>query len=289
MDADQLYAPVVVRGHKGVRLAANVKGVDLVRAGKGIKAALAVGRRAAGGKGAVGVDADQLDALVALCGRNGVRLAVHFKRVHANGAGKLVKAALLVRRRAAKGQRSVGVDADQLEGVAAPRRPNDVRVAARLKGAKIPQVSKAAKAGVAVARRGVGNKGAVGKDADQLDGVNLSLAAGRNRIVAAVHDKGVDCRCAVQPVKVAPGGRRVGHLQGAVGVHADQLDGVVGGRGHNGVRRVAHRNNFDLVDVAQRKAVVAVDGRAGILENAVGVDADQLEGVVLLRGHNGVL
>ena len=79
-DADQLDAAAaggefVARGDRGVRGAAELERGDAVGILELVKAARAVDRRSAGLQGAVFVDADQLDAVAAFGGDQGVRAA----------------------------------------------------------------------------------------------------------------------------------------------------------------------------------------------------------------------
>ena len=85
---------------------------------------------------------------------------------------------------------------------------------------------------------------------------------------------------------------RAGRLKAAVLVDADQLDGAVAvPRGHGGVRVAAHLESIDGTGEAKGEAAGAVGRRAGRLEGAVIVDANQLDAVdpeESARGHHGV-
>ena len=85
----------------------------------------------------------------------------------------------------------------------------------------------------------------------------------------------------MEPSKAAGAVRNgVGRLQGAVCVHADQMDGPAV-RGRNGVRGVPHAKGVDSLESAEPvKAAFAVPGRVGRLQGAVAVYADQLDGIV---------
>ena len=112
-----------------------------------VKAVVAPGRRGGGGKGAVGVDAHQLDSVVRVNvasgagslvrGRDCVPLAAHCKGVNCHDMGDLVKAAGAVDGIVDGIQGAAGADPDQLDRAALRRRRNGVPCAVHLKGVDV--------------------------------------------------------------------------------------------------------------------------------------------------------
>ena len=104
----------------------------------------------------------------------------------------------------------------------------------------------------------------------------------------AAHVKGGD---AVRAGELQAGvvAERVGRLQGAVFVDADQLDAVAGRGGDDRIGAAAHHERVDAVGPFELvKAALAVSGLACGLQRAAFVHAHQLDGVVAVRGHRGV-
>ena len=289
---DQLDA--VARGRHGrVRAGAQGKGVDGKRAAEPVKAAGAVGRRAGRREGAVFVHPDQLDAVARMGCDQRVRGVAHFKGVHAARPvehGKVAAGG----RRAPCLHGAVPVDADQLDAGVAVRGGDDgMRGAAHFKGVHVAGVLEALKAVVPVPYGPVCRQDAVAACAKQLDGAGLEQRGDDVRAAAAAARlEGVDvvgCRVA-EGVAVR---RRAGRREGAVFVHADQLDaGVVVG-GHRGVRAAAQGKGVDApgaVEPGERAAPAVVDRRGARLREggAVFVHPDQLDGVAWRGGHHGV-
>ena len=271
--ADQLDAVARMGGDQRVRGVAHFKGVHAARPVEHGKV-VAGGRRAPCLHGAVLVDADQVDAGVAVRrGDDGVRGAAHFKGVHVAGVLEALKAGVSVPYRPVCRQGAVAACAKQLDGAGLEQRGDDVRAAAavaaaaRLEGADV--VGCRGAEGVAVRRRAGRREGAVFVHPDQLDaGV---VVGGHRGVRAAAQGKGVDAPGAVeQGERAAPAvvDRRGARLRegGAVFVHPDQLDGVVGGGGHHGVRAVAHDGNVNVPgagDAVGPAAAVAAGRRGG--------------------------
>ena len=246
MDADQLDGVGSASGHHGVCAAAHLECVDVAGPGERVEAAGAVCRRACRLEGAVFVDAYQLDAVVVVRGHHGVPAAAHLERDDAGGAIERVEGD-----GAWRGRRSV---AGQGCGGAARRRVG----------------------GIAVGGRADRLEGAVFVDAGQLNAV-VGMPRGRHGVRVAAHLKHVDGVGAVQRIEAAKAvGGRAGRLEGAVFVDAYQLDAAWTVRGrHGGVRVAAHLECVDVAGAVQREAAGAVGRRAGRLEGAVTVDADQ--------------
>ena len=260
MDADQLDGVGSTSGHHGVPAAAHFERGDVAGAAERVKAAGAVGRRAGRLERAVFVDADQLDAVVAVRGYYGVPSAAHLERVdgagytecvEGDGVGSGRRDVASRRWRGAAGRRRRGAAGRQHCGAACRRA-----------------------GGVAVGGRGDRLERAVLVDAGQLDGV-ARVPRGHHGVPAAAHLERVDGAGAAQRVKAAGAAvGRTGRLEGTVFVDADQLDGAGAvPRGHGGVRAAAHLERVDAVGAAQRvKAAGAAGRRAGRLEGAVLVD-----------------
>ena len=134
-------------------------------------------------------------------------------------------------------------------------------------------------------------EGAVLVDADQLDGA-AAVPRGHGGVRVAAHLESIDGTGEAQGEAAGAVRRRVGRLEGAVLVDADQLDAVdpkESARGHHGVRAVAHLEHVDGVGATEHvEAAGAVKRRVGRLEGAVLVDAHQLDAVVMLCDHHGV-
>ena len=157
-----------------------------------------------------------------------------------------VRAAGRARRDPRDGRRR---QADQLDAVVGPGGHRGVRAAGRLEGDDAPRSVKLVKALSAGAGHFVcGRPGlqqfAVAAYADQLDAVFAIRGHDGVRVAPRAEDRGADR--GAQPVK-APGAveRRVGRLHGAVVVDADQLDGVIAGRGDQRVRAAVHVKGGD--------------------------------------------
>ena len=166
--ADQLGGVTAIRGHDGVRVAPRVEGRDSGRAVQSVKAVGAVERRVGRLHGAVVVDADQLDAVIAGSVDQRVRGAVHVKGGDAVRTADRVKVVGAVGRRPVCLQGAVAVHAEQPDDVAIAR-PGDHGVGdvARLEcdgvdlsGYRIGDIRRHA---------GVGRHGAVAVHADHLD------------------------------------------------------------------------------------------------------------------------
>ena len=73
-------------------------------------------------------------------------------------------------------------------------------------------------------------------------------------------------------------------------MHADHLHGILGRRGHHGVRvAVSQGKHVHAVGAGEGQAgILILAQRSGRLEGAVVVHADQLNAVVAVRGHHGV-
>ena len=214
MYADQLDATVSeesARGHHGVRFVAHLQHVDGVGAVERVEAGGAVGRRGDRLKGAVFVDADQLDAVVVLRDDHGVPVAAHFERVNVPSALERVEGGARRRRGWRRGGGRV-------------RRRGGGRVRRRGGG-------RGKQRGGAVGCRCDRIEGAVPADARQLDAV-VGMPCGHHCVHVAAHLKGVDCGGAIEDVEaVGAVGRRAGRLEGAVSVDADQLDAAAYIRG----------------------------------------------------------
>ena len=156
-----------------------------------------MGRRGDRLKGAVSVDADQLDAIVVLRDDHGVPVAAHFKRVDVPGALERVEGGARRRRGGRRGGRRVG------------RRGGGV-------GCRCDRL-----------------KGAVSADARKMDAV-VGMPCGHHCVHAAAHLERVDGAGAIEDVEAAGSvGRRAGRLERAVTVDADQLDAAAHIRGPN--------------------------------------------------------
>ena len=140
------------------------------------------------------------------------------------------------------------------------------------------------------------HKGAVLKDADQLDAA-IALR-GDDGVRSVVHLKHIRCARAVQTGKWSDG-RRACDGAGGVGVpgpvphkgavlkDADQLDGVRVARGYDGVRLVA---NLECVDVGRRVKLGKARAAASRCEPfsvAACIDIDHMDAVVLRGGRDG--
>ena len=90
---------------------------------------------------------------------------------------------------------------------------------------------------------------------------------------------------ASDPARVV--GRRCRYVGGERGREPDHLEAVFI-RDRGGVRYAAELERGDAAGVVELGKARAVGRRVHPLERAVRVDADQLDAVVDMRGHNGV-
>ena len=229
MDADKLDATVSeesASGHHGVRFVAHLQHVGGVGAVERVEAAGAVGRRGDRLKGAVFVDADQLDAVVVLRDDHGVPVAAHFERVNVPSALERVEGGARRRRGGRRGGWRV-------------RRRGGWRV--RRRGGW-----RGKQRGGAVGCRCDRIEGAIPADACQLDAV-VGMPCGHHCVYAATHFERVDGAGAIEDVEaVGAVGRRSRRREGAVFVDADQLDATAHIRGPN-VQHVQAGIEFGIV------------------------------------------
>ena len=271
-EPDKLDGVVVRRGGHCVRAAARVEHVDAVDAKQGVEPADPVPCRSRGYKRSVPVDAGQLEAVVAVRGRKGVHAAAHPEHGYILGKVKRVEPVRAVRRRASCGKGAVRVDADQLEAVVGLRGRDGIVKAAHLERGHAGGAAKCLESARPVRGRAVVRYGAVRVDADQLEAAGLASGYnGAGRAVAAVPAGPAAVRSehvyvvgsgeyeSAGPV----GGRAVVH-KGAVREDADQLEAVVGRRGHNGAGLVASPEHGRAGGARQlvKPAIVAFGGRA---------------------------
>ena len=251
----------------------------------------AVGRRRVDRHGARRGQPDHLDAAVVARGHGGVCLAARLEGGDRLGAGERVKAAVAVARRAGGLERAVGEYADQLDAAVARRDHDRVRRPAHLEGVGLARRGKLVKVADALERvdgRAGGLQGAVGVDADELDGAGVgpdaaSVAArGHYGVRVVAHREDGHAERAVKRLEAAGSvGRRAVADKGWAVVDANELDAVAVPRGDDGVLPPAHLEGLDVVRVVYLvKAVIAVGGRVGGLQGAVGVYPDQLDAVV---------
>ena len=289
--ADQLDAVVGARGDRGVRRAvAELERGDAKGVAELLKAARAVGRRPQWLQGAVCVDADQLDAVVALGGDQGVRASA--AQVERGDVARAVErqagvVGAVFAERPARLQGAVSADAHQLDAVVVVPRDEGVRGAAQAeRGDAVRAVELQ---GGVVAERPARLQRAVSADAHQLDAV-VAGRCGDQGVRLAVHVEGGDAAGAVEH----QGGvvaERPARLQGAVCVDAHQLDAAVGAvlGGDDRVGGAAARlERVDAVGPAEPPKVgIRVAGHRDRLQGAVFVHAHKLDGA-FERGHRGV-
>ena len=313
--AYQLDAVVAVRGHHGVPAAAHLERGDasgdaervewngawrgrrgVAGQGRGSAARRRVCRVAVGGradrlKGGVFVDANQLDAVVGMPrGHNGVPVAAHLEHVDGVGAVQRVEAAKAVGRRAGRLECAVFVYACQLDVAGTVRRGHGgVRIAVYLKHVDSAGAVQR-EAADAVGGRAGRLKGAVFVYADKQDAA-IEIPRRHHRVRAAAHLERVDIFGAPEHAEaVGSVGSPACRLEGAVLVDAGQQDAaaVADRPDHGGVRVAAHLEHVDGAGAVEpRKAARAAVCRAGRPEGAVLVDADQLEGAVVVPRDNG--
>ena len=248
-----------------------------------------------------------------------MHVAAHLERVYGPSSIERVEAGDAVGRRAGRLEGAVTVDADQLNAAAhkpkrglqkakrgiplgngrvSERGHGNVRAAAHLERVDCVGGAERIEAGGAVDRRAGRLEGTVFVDADQQDAVSWvgDPARGHRGVCAAAHLEHVGCAGGAQQAKsVGTVGDRAGRLEGAVLVDAGKQHALVVGRyawrpDHGNMQAAAHleRVGGDGA-VERREAAGAAVGRAGRLEGAVLVDADQLDGAVAVpRGHGGV-
>ena len=259
MNADQLQR-VLSRGDQGVRAAVQVERLDGARRRERQVVVLAVEQRVDALQDAVPVHADQLHAVVPQRGNQGVRAPAQVERGKVDRKPESTVKGVGQRRIRLQG--AVGVHADQLHGVGQASADEGVRAAAHTE--RVDRAGAVERAAVAGVQRSGRREGAVGVHADQLHAA-VGRRAG-NDVRAAVYGKGdggVGPGQRGEAALVVPG--LAGRREGAVGVHADQLQAVVLRQGHRGVRAAPQGKCVDVRGVGERgvAGIAAVAGRAG--------------------------
>ena len=275
--------------HDGVRVAVGaVEHGDPVRAAERVEPAGAVEGGVDGLQRAVVVHADQLGgaAAVALGDDHCVRVVAHPEHVHAAAAAERIKPAGAVGRRHVRPQPAVVVHAEQLDAVIVVRcRDQGVGAVADRECVDVPGPE--ARAGNGRRHAGAGRQGAVvAVDADDLDLVGRKRCDHGVRPAVARY-KGVDARGGAQ-AKVAAVGCVARGREGAVVVHAQQLDGRFGASCHDRKRLVAQPEGGDIHGSPEQQAAAVgrvARGREGAV---ILVHAQQLDGVVAGGGGDHV-
>ena len=235
----------------------------------------------------VAVHAHKLDAVVDVRCDDGVRAVARcLEHVHAAGAVEYQgRVAALGERVGSLEGVVVAVHADQLDSVAAIRGHDGVRAVAYGKGVDVMGAADRAKArGARRAARGVCGQN-VPVHAYKLGALTVRR---RDRVRAVAYGKGVDADGAAKAQRAAVG-QRAGRLEGAVLVHAQQLDAAaaVARRGDDGVRAAVRVKGGHGVRVLQYQAAV-VEYPVGRRKHGHGAPAHRsARGCGRVRGRKG--